>query len=81
MGLNIPGIGEPHPWHEVCNLFCKDNTMPTNRLTNSVIAGQDNPLPKPPPEMPPVEPAPIPPTTDPVPVPSPVRAGAPADLG
>ncbi|MEO6962743.1 MAG: hypothetical protein ABIY90_12280 [Puia sp.] len=55
--------------------------MPTNRLTNSVIAGQDNPLPKPPPEMPPVEPAPIPPTTDPVPVPSPVRAGAPTDLG
>jgi hypothetical protein len=48
--------------------------MTTNQQTKYLIAGPDNPSPKPRPEIPPVEPAPVPPTADPIPTPPPVRA-------
>ena len=53
---------------------CKDSTMRIDQWTHPVMAGTDDPSPKPKPEIPPVEPAPVPPTTDPTPTPPPIRA-------
>jgi hypothetical protein len=55
-------------------ILCKDSTMLINHLAYFSMAGEDNPSPKPKPEIPPVEPTPVPPTTDPIPTPPPVRA-------